>query len=141
MTEAQAIELVTQTFVTGWTTAMPAVPYTLRNDTLLSVDTFVLFTAMVTASRQTTQGPAGTRRVEYQGWIQIKTWVPTGTGAAPSARLADAARAIFVGQNLPSPVPNDEALNCGAAMSGAPTVDERWELGLIRIPMKFSSRI
>lgn len=140
VTEAQALELITETFVAGWTTAMPAVPYTLRNNALLSVDSFVLMTAMVTAERQTTQGPDGTRRFEQQGWIQIKTWALAGGGAAPSARLTGAARDIFVGKSFASPVPGDEQLTCGAANALAPETGGRWEMVVVRIPYRFVER-
>ena len=41
MTEAQAIELITATFVAQWPGLQPQVPYVLENRTLLAVDTFV----------------------------------------------------------------------------------------------------
>lgn len=150
MTETQAIELVTQAFVTGWTAAMPDVPYTLRNDPMPAADTFVLMTAMVTAGRQTTMGPRGTRRVERRGWVQVKTWTPAGGGARLSAQLADAVRSLLELATVPPAVTGDEAITFGASNTTDPVVDGRaatepaldgrWEMQTVRIPFTYAER-
>lgn len=140
VTEAQAIELITQAFVDRWTAAMPAVPFTLRNDALPSSDTFVLMTAMVTTGQLTTQGPRGTRRIERRGWVQIKTWAPAGGGARSSAQLADAARAVLELVTIPPAVAGDEAITTLASTTTDPTVDGQYENQVVRIPFVFAER-
>lgn len=140
MTELDALELISSTFVTAWTTAQPTVPFALRNEALPTADSFVLCTAMITSGKMTTQGPRGTRRIERNGWVQIKTWVLAGGGAAPSARLADAARQIFEGADLPPPTQNDETINFGAALTTDPVTDGRWEMQVVRVPFRLAQR-
>lgn len=140
MTESQALELITATFIAGWTAAMPDVPYTLRNEVLPSADTFVLMTATITTSKQTTQGPRATRRLVRNGWVQIKTWTPANGGALPSAALADAARGIFELRDVPSVVAGDEAMRFYEGTSMAPVQDDRWESQVVRVPFTFVDR-
>lgn len=139
MTEAQAIELISATFATGWGAAQPDVPFVLENDPLPSGDAFVQLTTTFTTSQDTTQGPIGTKRVQCNGWIVVKMWTPAGTGRALAAQLATAVRAVFLAPML-SPVPNDEAINAQPGATVTIGTDGRWFMQMIRLPIYFVDR-
>ena len=139
MTESDAIELIESTFATGWTTAQPDIPFALENDPLPSSDAFVQLTVTLTTSQDTTQGPIGTKRVQYNGWIVVKTWTPAGTGRALASQLADTVRQLFR-PPMPSPVPNDEAINAQPGTTVTIGTDGRWFMQMVRMPMYFVGR-
>ena len=134
MTEAQAIELISATFAAAWPVAAPDVLLVLENEAVPSADRFVMLVVTMTTSRQTTQGPKRTRRVQRNGWIQGKTWSPANEGRAGAAALADAVRRVFEQVDLPSPVPGDEPVTTFAGVTQTIGTDGRWYLQLVRIP-------
>ena len=140
MTEAQAIELISATFVAGWTSRRPDVPFALENDALPSADIFVALVVTMTTSRETTQGRSRTKRVQRNGWIQVKTWQPANTGRAGAAALAGQVRGILESVSLPSPLPGDEALTTQAGTTLTIGTDGRWFMQLVRIPFWYADR-
>lgn len=135
-------ELVSATFMAGWTAARPAIPAVLEDDPLPAVDTFVQLTITPTTSYQQTVGRLNTRRVSRQGWIVVKIWVPSGTGAASvAAKLVDVARPIFEMVDLPSPIAGDDALVTSAANQQPIGTEGRWYMMLVRTPFIYVERV
>lgn len=139
MTEAQAIELIESTFATGWAAAQPAIPFVLENDPLPTSDAFVQLTTAFTTSNNTTQGPAGTQRVQNNGWVVVKTWTPAGTGRALAAQLAGSVRSVFRAPMI-SPVPNDEAINAQPGATVTIGTEGRFFMQMIRLPFWYTDR-
>ena len=134
MTEAQAIELISAIFAAAWPAEAPGVPLALENEALPSADRFAMLVVTLTTSQQTTQGARRSRRVQRNGWIQVKTWSPANEGRAGAAELADAVRRIFELVDLPSPIAGDEPVRTFAGVTQTIGTDGRWYTQVVRVP-------
>lgn len=103
MTEAQAIELISQQMVTQWPTESGSVPLCLENDPLPQADTFAQLTIKHTRSGPRTAGEPGNRREQVGGWIFVKIWGPAYAGRNGTSLLCDAARRCLRGKSLGAP--------------------------------------
>lgn len=135
MTEAQATELITATFVAQWPTLAPFVPYVLENRKLLSVDTFVHMSVQSTEAGggQLTSGEPGTRLVGRGGWIVVKIWTPAGAGVFAARQLVETVRSVFEMKNLV--LSGDaESVDTQATVPTVIGTDGRWYMMLARTP-------
>jgi hypothetical protein len=135
VTEQQAIELITATFVAQWPALQPQVPYVLENRKLLAVDTFVHLSVLSTEAGggQLTSGEAGTRLVGRGGWIVVKIWTPAGIGVLAARRLVESVRAVFEMQNLVLAGDN-ESVDTQATVPMVIGTDGHWFMMLARTP-------
>ncbi len=134
MTEAQAIELISQRFVTAWPSASSSTPFALDNEALPSSGTFAQLTIQHTGSRQITMGPAGYRRWERRGVIYIRLWSPKDAGRAAIAALCDAARVTLEGQDLGT-IGDTVTTEAGATREVGP--DGRWYMVAVQFDFTF----
>lgn len=142
MTEAQALELISSTFLTAWTEAQPLVPVVLENEALPSVDEFAMLTTAMLGAQQRTHGKRGNRRVKREGWILVKLWSPANAGMQRPAQLADSVRQILEMVSMPSPISGDDPITTQAEVwsrrgSSGEGPDGRWYMSLVRIPFWF----
>lgn len=140
MTEAQSIELISATFASRWPLVAPGVPFALENEALPHADSFVLLVVATTTSRTTTQGAKHQRRVQRDGWIEVKTWSPANEGRRGAAVLVDAVRQALELVDLPSPVLDDESVTTFASVTQPLGTDGRWYMQLVRIPFWYVNR-
>jgi hypothetical protein len=101
----------------------------------------VLLVVPMTTSRATTQGAKHRRRVQRDGWIQVKAWSPANEGRAGAAALADAVRQILELVDLPSPISGDEPVTTFAGVTQTIGTDGRWYTQLVRIPFWYVDRV
>ena len=138
MNEAQAIELISATFVAAWPAASGNVPYALDNRAIELVPTqsFAALTTTHTTSEQLTSGGAGTRFVDRRGWITVKLWGSAGAGRYDIALLVDVVRAIFELKELPAP-DGGEPLTTRASVTQEIGTDTRWYMVMVRTPFSY----
>lgn len=137
MTEAQALELVSQRFLDRWPIEAPGVPGYLDGETQPSADSFACCSVQYFegGSRQMTMGQHP--RIERRGRIWIKLWTPdVDGGRAKAATLADAARKVFERVRL-TLSPTDEGLICEAGSSSTTATDGRWFMSAVTVPFRF----
>jgi hypothetical protein len=144
VTEAQARELISATFVTGWTAAHPTIPFALENEVRPDADAFAQLTIQLTVAGQMTQGAAGTRRERHNGWINVKLWTLANIGTASPATadgrgpratdLTETVRSVFRMRELASPVAGDEPITTGSPVPQPIGTDARWYMCLVRTP-------
>lgn len=137
MTEAQALELISQRFVTQWPIESLSVPFGLENEDLPSADTFAVMTTQLTRGGQATLGDHP--RMEYGGWIYVKIWTPKNIGTSTRSRLCDAARKVFQRQVLGTPGP--DPLTILAGMTTQIGTDGRWYMCAVQFPFSFYEQL
>jgi hypothetical protein len=140
VTEAQAIELISRTFVAGWKAARPDVPFAIENEPgelpSAGAVNFAYLTVVPTTNESLTSGEAGTRLVGRNGWIQVKLWVPAGDRTAGAYALAEVVRRIFELRNLIGPG-GGESLDTRASSTQPIGTDGRWFMLLVRTPFTY----
>jgi hypothetical protein len=140
VTEAEMREVISAAFVTGWTAAQPSVQFALENELgklpPVGQENFALLTVAMTSSGQRTKGARGNRRVERQGWAQVKLWTPCDTGAGGAAALAGSVRAILEMVSISGP--GSEPVVTQAAVTQPGGTDGRWYMSLVRIPLSYT---
>lgn len=138
MTEAQANEVITAAFVTGWPAASGNVPFVTDNFaiTLPASGFFAALTITPTTTAQLTSGEADTRLVDRSGWITVKLWGPAGAGTAGTDALVEAVRGLFEMKNL-ARVGDSETIDTGTTTKTPIGTDGRWYMVLARTPFTF----
>jgi hypothetical protein len=134
MTEAQAIEAITQRWITAWPALQPLVPYTFENEAYLAVDTWVRVTLVHAAREQATMGSTGNRRFEARGAILVQLFGAVDVGRRPLAQLADSVRSVFEGQRI-----GTEITTYGGSTRELPT-DGRWARSSVSIPVWYDEQ-
>ena len=103
-TQPQAVEAIYQKFVDGWN---DAAIYTLEGEKFDSSkdvphgSPYVRVSVRHTGGTQHTLGKRGNRKFERSGSVFVQVFVPSGEGVFDSGTLAQAARAIFEGEDIP----------------------------------------
>jgi hypothetical protein len=135
MTEQQAVELITATFVAQWPVLQPLVPYVLENRTLPAVDTFVHLSVLSTEAGggQLTSGEPGSRLVGRGGWIVVKIWTPAGFGVLAARQLVESVKAVFEMRSLVA-AGDAESVDTQATVPTVVGTDGRWFMMLARTP-------
>lgn len=135
MTEAQAVELITATFVAQWPALAPFTPYALENRTLKpDTATFAHLSVVSTEAGggQLTSGEAGTRLVGRGGWIVVKLWSPAGEGVLGARTLVETVRAVFEMKTLTSG--GGDGVDTQATVPQVIGTEGRWFMMLARTP-------
>lgn len=134
-------ELISSTFAAAWATAQPTVPLILENEAIPTGDTQALLTIVPTTSRQVTQGRTGARRVQRQGWIQVKLWTLANAGTATMAGLADAVGDVIEMIEIPDPTGGEPIVTQAAAPGpSGNSSDGRWFMGTVRVPFRWGDQ-
>ncbi|MDQ1446817.1 MAG: hypothetical protein QOI20_3281 [Acidimicrobiaceae bacterium] len=140
MTEAEAIEAISERWRSGWEQAHPEIPYALHNEAFRPQDASAAATVTFgpLVARQLTQGPIGARLFEYRGVINVKLYGPLDAGARQLAMLAGDVRAIFASQTIGG-APGVEPVYSAAAGS-VPGKEGKWATLLVPVPFDFTGR-
>lgn len=144
MTEAQAIEALTQRWIDAWPGLQPAAPYTFKGEIFDAVSTWARVTFRPTLRRQATLGPEGGRRFEDRGAIFVQLFVDGAVGEAPMAALADSVREVYEAREIGS----SELVTYAATRRaggddgrGGTVVDDgRWTMSVVTIPYWFDQQ-
>lgn len=130
MTEAQAIEALTQRWIDAWP-GLSAVPYTFDNEIADSADSYVRVSFVHTVRAQQTMGSDGGRKFESRGYIFVQLFGPVNVGMKTLAELADKARSVYEGRRLA------EELTTYAGSTRESPTDGRWAMRTITIPFAY----
>lgn len=136
MTEADAIEAISQRWASAWPGLQPTIPFTLENESFDAVDKWARVTVRMTSSRQHTIGPAPNRRFERRGNIFVQLFGALDAGRRPLAQLASDVRTIFEAQSIAG-VSGGEPIITYAANTQDVTTDLRWFIVVMIIPFVF----
>jgi len=142
VTEAQAIELIGERFVSQWptlTAALPGAPgagypFALKDEALPAADTFAVCTWKHTRREQVTMGQPSRKRSQLL--IMVKLWSPFNAGSAALAALADVVRQIFEAQQLGT----TDTVNIFTGATGSEATDGRWTMSMVTFPAFYELR-
>lgn len=138
MTEADAVEAMTQTFLTAWSVAQPTVPVLLENEVGATADAWARFSIIHTTREQTTHGPTGGRRFEARGYMFVQVFGGVDGGRRLTSQLADSARAALDSIRI-AVAGDDEPINTYAGASRESPTDGRWFQTTITVPFVYYS--
>lgn len=133
MTEAQALETMTQRWIDAWVPLRPTVPYTFEGEPFDSVDAWARVTFVHTVRRQVTMGSDGARKFESRGTIFVQLFGPPNQGVKLLAELADDVRKVFEGRRLAT------ELTTYAGSSREVPTDGRWLQKSVTIPFLYEA--
>lgn len=141
MTEAQAIELLSQTWKTGWEALHPAdAPYALENESYRSTSpTWALVFVRHTTSKQVTHGPPGARKFERRGNVLVFLFGAVDTGRAGVSALVGDVRTVLEGKRLSTagdPLWLEAAASAEVGVNGK-TTDGLWFMEKIQVPFRY----
>lgn len=139
MTEAQAIEAISELVVAQWAVVSSNLPIALDNEALPAVDSFAQLTIKHAVSRQMTQGAIGTRRFERRGIIFVKLWGPVDAGRRGLSAFSDGIRA-FLGSTSINAGGDPEPITTLDALPQEAGVDGRWFMLVVQVPFRYYSR-
>jgi len=130
VTEAQAIEALTQRWIDAWP-GLSAVPYTFDNEIADSADSYVRVSFVHTVRRQATLGSDGGRKFESRGYVFVQLFGAVNVGVKTLAELADKTRSVYEGRRLA------EELTTYAGSTRESPSDGRWAMRTITIPFAY----
>lgn len=137
MTEAQAVEAISETFVSGWATASSGVELVLDNEAMPDATTFAAMSFRFSTAEQVTMGPAGNRRVQRNGHVFVKIWTPANVGGRQAfSTLADAARSVLELQSVYASGQVEPVTFMAATTKGEGT-EGTWFFGTVDFPFYF----
>jgi len=141
MTEAQALELLTQRWIDTWPGLQPAVPYAFEGESHDSAPTWVRVTFRPAVRVQATIGPPGSRRFEDRGLIFVQIFVDIGLGVKPIADLSVSIREVYEARTIGSQelVTYAATRRTGGERDPRPT-DGRWSMAIVTIPYWFDEQ-
>ena len=131
MTEAEAIEAITQRWIDAWPGLQPAVPYTFTNEAFDAVDNWARVTVLHTSRVQVTAGAAGSRKFEVTGRIQVQLFGSLDVGERSLALMAGHVRTVLEGRRI-----GDDVVTHAAA-SRETTTDGRWAMKIVSVPFRY----
>lgn len=147
MTEAQAIELLSQHWKAQWATlhaeseADPThVPYALENEQYRGTTArwaLVFFRHGV--SRQLTHGPAGARKFERRGQVLVFLFGAVDVGRAPLSALVGDVRTVLEAQRITGAagsIYTEAAASAEAGVNGQ-TTDGAWFTQRVTVPFRY----
>lgn len=137
MTEAQAVEAMTQAFITGWGAAQPSVPYTLDNELGATSGEWVRFSITHTTRSQSTMGPSGARRFETRGFMFVQIFTDVNVGRKRVAELADSVRTVLDSKSIS--VSGEEPITTREAATRESPTDGRWSMSTVTVPFDYQS--
>lgn len=137
MTEAQAVELIAETWLAQWPAASGNVPFAFDGEAFTPPepgDTFAHLSVLSTEAGggQLTSGEVGTRLVGRGGWIVVKLWWPADRGVAGLRTLVEAVRTVFEMRTLSSG--SGDGVDTQASVPQSGGTDGRWIMMLVRTP-------
>ena len=136
MTEAQAIEAVTQRWIDMWPALQPTVPYTFEGEPLESSGTWARMSMLHTAARQATMGGVGARRFERRGNVFVQLFSDLGVGRRQLSQMADSARAVYEARSIVVAGDDEPLTTYAGATREAPT-DGRWLMTAVVFPFVY----
>lgn len=131
MTEAEAIEALTQRWVDAWPALRPTVPFTFEGEVTDSADAWVRVTFLPTVRAQGTLGPEGSRRFESRGQVFAQIFAPLGAGVQLLHQLADDVRKVYEARRIA-----DEIVTYAGTTRMGPG-DGRWVMAVVTVPYTF----
>jgi len=134
MTEADAVQAISNAFVAGWATAQPSVPTFLSNEAGAAPDQWVYLSVTPPAQAQTSMGPPGSKREQFKGYIAVQIFSAVDVGDKPSAALADSVRTVLANKSFAVGGESVDTFS-GASQRGAS--DGRWNMRVVVIPYVF----
>lgn len=138
MTEAQALEALTQRWIDTWPGLQPTVPYYFEGETHDSAATWVRITFRPAVRVQATMGPSGGRRFEERGVIFVQLFLDIGLGVKPLATLAGSVRAVYESRTISTSELVTYAASRRTGGDRDPRLsDGRWEMSVMTIPYWF----
>lgn len=148
MTEAQAIEAITDAFLEGWELNHPDVvgdpdycPVAAEGEAFDAPSQWVRLSVIPDGGReQDSIGPPGARRVRQTGNVAVQVFVEVNQGARLRAELADDARQALELKSL-SVAGEAEPVRVYAGASRSPTTDGRWLYQLVVFPFDFYATV
>lgn len=141
MTEEQAVEAITQRWITGWDALNPiaeigVVPYTFEGETATAEAYWARVTIIHTSARQITVGGTGTRRIERMGRVWVQLFADLDRGRQLVSRMADAARSVIELQRLVV-AGDDEPVVIYSATTNEVDTEGRWVRSTINAPFVY----
>lgn len=142
MTEAQAIEAMTQRWIDAWPGLQPSVPYTFRGEAMDAAPAWARVTFRPSLRLQATLGrPA---RFEDRGTIFVQLFSDVGGGELALVTLAESVRAVYESRTIGS----EELVTFAATRRfggddgrGGTVVDDgRWIMSVMTIPYWFDEQ-
>jgi hypothetical protein len=145
VTEAQAMESMTQRWLDAWPGLQPGVPYTFKGELFEAVSAWARITFRPTVRKQATMGPAGGRRFEDRGVIFVQLFVDAFVGEARLVELADSVREVYESRTIGA---SEELVTFAASRRmggddgrGGTVVDDgRWTMSVMTIPYWFDQQ-
>jgi len=142
MTEAQAIEAMTQRWIDAWPTASSSVPYTFRGETFDAVPKWARVTFRPTLRVQATMGrPA---RYEDRGVIFVQLFADVGLGEKPLVEMAGCVRTVFESLALSADLlvtfAATRRMGGDDGRGGVVVDDGRWVMSVVTIPYWFDEQ-
>lgn len=130
MTEEQAVEALTQRWITAFDALNPiddigVVPYCFDGETTGTSDYWARVTIRHNVRQQITAGGIGTRKFENRGTIFVQLFADVDQGRKQITKLIDAARSVFEGQRVSVPG-DDEPVTVRAGTAPQVDTDGRW---------------
>lgn len=133
MTEAEAFELLAETFVPAWESATDGLPLVLENEAMSTAPSFGMLTMKHTVSQPITIGAV--RRYERRGWVFVKLWLPADRGRKGFSELADAVRDILEGEQIGAAPDEPITLDAGLTQEIGP--DGTYYIGVVSFPFRY----
>lgn len=140
MTEAEALELLTDTFLDGWELLHPDdpndpdyCPVAAEGEDFEAQPTWVRFSVIFADEQQRSIGAPGTRKVSASGSIAVQVFVDAGQGTLARAQLCDDVRSVLRLKRLTAA---GERLDIYAGPSRNPSTDGRWLTQLVVLPFE-----
>jgi hypothetical protein len=137
MTEAQAIELISNAFVdvaTGWPSFQPTIPMDLANEADTTPTQWVFLSVGPPESHNASMGPPGSKRQEFRGFIAVQIFSDPNVGDKQAAGLADDVRKVLANKSIGT---MDDTLTTFAGSSQRAASDGRWNQRIVVIPYVF----
>lgn len=133
MTEAEAIEALTQHWLDTWPALQPTLAdaVVFDNEVLDSLDTWIRVSFVHTIRRQQTMGTEGGRKYESRGNISVQLFGPIDVGVKQLAGFADDVRKVYEGRRLA-----DELTTYAGSSREGPS-DGRWAMRIVTIPFVY----
>lgn len=144
MTEAQAIELMTQRWIDTWPMLQATVPYCFEGEVVESSATWVRVTFRPAVREQVTMGPENGRRFEDRGTIFVQLFVDVGLGAKTMADLAGSIRAVYESRTIGTIGTLELVTFAASRRPGGDRdprqSDGRWSMSVVTIPYWFDEQ-
>lgn len=131
MTEAQALEQLTQRWIDAWPALQPTVKFIFDGETADAEDTYAHVSFIHTTRSQATLGSEGARKFESRGQIFVRLFGPVNRGVAHLAALADDVRKVYESRRL------HEDLTTYAGSSREVPSDGKWMQRTVAIPFLY----